>query len=142
MSRSAKRRRINCFLREIENASPSAKRRRTNNTNSNTNTKYDELSSSDEEEQAKWSCNSIRNKFIKLRQTPGFKITEWCKEYNVNNNSYNRFMKLKGTWNGTQNGTFWAATNYFKKQEKLKKNNKNKNNKSLLQKKKGKKEKK
>jgi len=80
----------------------------------------------DEDEEAKWSCNVIRNRLLKLRQTPDFKITAWLKENGVNSNSYQRFMKLKGTWNGTQNTTFWAATRYFKKQEKLKQKEKQK----------------
>ena len=28
-------------------------------------------------------------------------------------NSYGNFMKLKGKWNGTQNGTFWGAQRFF-----------------------------
>merc|ERR1712087_71878 len=46
-----------------------------------------------------------------------FKISHWLKEVNVNSNSYRRFIKLKGPWNGTQNGTYWAALRYFYKKE-------------------------
>lgn len=56
-----------------------------------------------------------------------FKITHWLKAVGVNNNSYQRYMRLKGTWNGRQNGTYWAALRYFAKQEKEEKKKKERN---------------
>lgn len=67
----------------------------------------------------KWNCNQIRTKIRKLLETPGFKITHWLKELDINSNSYQRYMKLKGKWNNTSNQTYEAAYRYFKKQEKL-----------------------
>lgn len=67
----------------------------------------------------KWSCNQIRGKIRKMLNDPNFKITHWLREIGVNSNSYGRFMKLKGAWNGTQNSTYWAAIRYFRKQEKI-----------------------
>merc|ERR1712154_479133 len=74
-----------------------------------------------DENELKWSCNVIRGKIRKLLETPGFKVTPWLKGLNVNSNSYRRFMKLKGAWNGTQNGTYLASYRYFLKQDKIKK---------------------
>eukprot|EP01083_Nonionella_stella_P287441 978423_1 len=90
-----------------------------------------------DENDPKWNCNQIRTKIRKLLTTPGFKITHWLRELDINSNSYQRYMKLKGKWNNTSNQTFSAAHRYFMKQEKLKKKAKAKEkNKSSKQKKK------
>ncbi|KAK7058835.1 hypothetical protein VNI00_001459 [Paramarasmius palmivorus] len=61
-------------------------------------------------------CAEVRRKIRQLTQTPGFKITHWLKDIgNINNNSYNRFMKEKGRTDGASNGTYYAAYVYFEK---------------------------
>ncbi|KAF8342911.1 uncharacterized protein EI90DRAFT_3030646 [Cantharellus anzutake] len=59
-------------------------------------------------------CNDIRRKIKQLLTNPGFKITHWLKEIgDINNNSYQRFMKEKGPTGGAANGTYEAAYIYF-----------------------------
>lgn len=36
----------------------------------------------------------------------------------MNSNSFQRFMRLKGKWNGTQNGTYWGAVRFFMQRDK------------------------
>ncbi|KAI0814735.1 hypothetical protein BC629DRAFT_809819 [Irpex lacteus] len=61
-------------------------------------------------------CNDIRRKIRTLMQEPGFKITAWLREIgNINNNSYQRFMKASGPTGGAENGTYYAAYVYFEK---------------------------
>ena len=42
------------------------------------------------------SCNVIRGKIRAMLAEGNVKVTHWLKEINVNSNSYQRFMKLKG----------------------------------------------
>ncbi|KIO20580.1 hypothetical protein M407DRAFT_29785, partial [Tulasnella calospora MUT 4182] len=43
-------------------------------------------------------------------------VTHWLKDIgNINSNSYNRFMRLKGADVGAENGTYHAAYVYFEK---------------------------
>lgn len=44
-------------------------------------------------------------------------MTHWLKEQNVNSNSYQRFMRMKGSWDGQSNQTYHAAVRYFLKEE-------------------------
>ncbi|CDO72356.1 hypothetical protein BN946_scf184977.g53 [Trametes cinnabarina] len=61
-------------------------------------------------------CNDIRRKIRLLLKQPNFKITHWLKEIgNINNNSYQRFMKATGPTGGAENGTYYAAYVYFEK---------------------------
>lgn len=61
-------------------------------------------------------CNEIRRKIRLLQKDPDFKITHWLKEIgNINNNSYQRFMKASGPTGGASNGTYYAAYVYFEK---------------------------
>ncbi|KAI0651736.1 hypothetical protein C8Q79DRAFT_1004999 [Trametes meyenii] len=61
-------------------------------------------------------CNDIRRKIRILQREPNFKITHWLKEIgNINNNSYQRFMKATGATGGASNGTYYAAYVYFEK---------------------------
>ena len=39
--------------------------------------------------------------------------TKFLSEIRCNSNSYGRFMKLKGAWNGCQNGVYWGAARFF-----------------------------
>jgi hypothetical protein len=41
--------------------------------------------------------------------------TAWLHEIGCNYNSYRSFMRLKGAWNGTQNGVYWGAARFFSK---------------------------
>jgi len=61
-------------------------------------------------------CNDIRRKIRALLRTPGFKVTHWLREIgNINNNSYQRFMRGTGAAAGAENGTYIAAYKYFEK---------------------------
>ncbi|KAH9857893.1 hypothetical protein C2E23DRAFT_801906 [Lenzites betulinus] len=61
-------------------------------------------------------CNEIRRKIRLLQKQPDFKVTHWLKEIgNINNNSYQRFMKATGPTGGASNGTYYAAYVYFEK---------------------------
>ncbi|KAJ8084172.1 hypothetical protein PM082_002939 [Marasmius tenuissimus] len=51
----------------------------------------------------------VRRKIRLLLKTPNFKIG------NINSNSYNRFMSMRGPLDGAQNGTYYAAYVYFEK---------------------------
>ena len=43
--------------------------------------------------------------------------TAFLKEIDVNSNSFGRFMKMKGKWQGNGNGTFTGATRFFIERE-------------------------
>ncbi|KAF9473399.1 hypothetical protein BDN70DRAFT_885887 [Pholiota conissans] len=60
-------------------------------------------------------CNDVRRKIRQLLQTPGFKVTYWLQEIGINSNSYGRFMKENGKYDGQYNGTYFAAYVYFEK---------------------------
>ncbi|KAI8995517.1 hypothetical protein BD414DRAFT_479763 [Trametes punicea] len=61
-------------------------------------------------------CNDIRRKIRALQKDPNFKVTHWLREIgNINNNSYQRFMKASGPHGGASNGTYYAAYVYFEK---------------------------
>ncbi|KAI9057094.1 hypothetical protein FKP32DRAFT_1681829 [Trametes sanguinea] len=61
-------------------------------------------------------CNEIRRKIRLLLKQPGFKITHWLRDIgNINNNSYQRFMRATGPRAGAENGTYYAAYVYFEK---------------------------
>ncbi|KAG9050263.1 hypothetical protein FS837_006704 [Tulasnella sp. UAMH 9824] len=61
-------------------------------------------------------CNTIRRKIRALLKAPDFKVTHWLKDIgNINSNSYNRFMALRGADRGAENGTYYAAYVYFEK---------------------------
>ncbi|KAH9946795.1 hypothetical protein B0H21DRAFT_693068, partial [Amylocystis lapponica] len=61
-------------------------------------------------------CNEIRRKIRLLQKDPEFKVTQWLKDIgNVNNNSYQRFMKASGPTGGAGNGTYYCAYVYFEK---------------------------
>ncbi|KDQ10879.1 hypothetical protein BOTBODRAFT_177766 [Botryobasidium botryosum FD-172 SS1] len=61
-------------------------------------------------------CNDIRRKIRALQRTPGFKVTHWLREIgDINNNSYQRFMRGTGATAGAENGTYVAAYKYFEK---------------------------
>ncbi|KAI0335410.1 hypothetical protein GY45DRAFT_1240752 [Cubamyces sp. BRFM 1775] len=61
-------------------------------------------------------CNDIRRKIRALQKEPNFKVTHWLQEIgNINNNSYQRFMKATGPHGGASNGTYYAAYVYFEK---------------------------
>ncbi|EKM58079.1 uncharacterized protein PHACADRAFT_206919 [Phanerochaete carnosa HHB-10118-sp] len=61
-------------------------------------------------------CNEIRCKIRLLQKEPGFKVTHWLQAIgNINNNSYQRFMKATGPTGGASNGTYYSAYVYFEK---------------------------
>ena len=65
-------------------------------------------------ETAKWSCDAMRKKIATFLASKEMTQTAFLKECGgIAPNSYGNFMKLKGAWNGTQNGTFWGAQRFF-----------------------------
>jgi hypothetical protein len=62
------------------------------------------------------SCNVIRGEITRFLATGTMTQTAFLGEIGCNNNSYGRFMKLKGPWNGTQNGVYWGAARLFERQ--------------------------
>jgi hypothetical protein len=79
----------------------------------------------DEDEEitsTKASCDTIRKKITLFLATKEMTLTAFLQEIGgVNNNSYGRFMKLKGSHSGRDNGTFWGAVNFFDRRDKAKK---------------------
>ena len=65
-------------------------------------------------ETAKWSCDAMRKKIATFLASKEMTQTAFLKACGgIAPNSYGNFMKLKGKWNGTQNGTFWGAQRFF-----------------------------
>ena len=65
-------------------------------------------------ETAKWSCDVMRKKIATFLASKEMTQTAFLKACGgIAPNSYVIFMKLKGKWNGTQNGTFWGAQRFF-----------------------------
>ena len=60
-------------------------------------------------EKLKWSCDRIRKKINEFLATKEMTQTLFLSTIHCNSNSCGRFMKLKGSWNGTQNGCYWGA---------------------------------
>ncbi|EQC31205.1 hypothetical protein SDRG_11128 [Saprolegnia diclina VS20] len=53
----------------------------------------------------KWSCQAIRSKIQKFLATKIMTQTAFLKEISANSNSYQRYMKLKGQYGGSDNQT-------------------------------------
>lgn len=64
-------------------------------------------------ETAKWSCDVVRKKIREFVASKEITQTAFLKEIGVSPTSHSNFMKLKGAWNGTQNGTYWGAQRFF-----------------------------
>ena len=65
-------------------------------------------------ETPKWSCDVMRKKIATFLASKEMTQTAFLKACGgIAPNSYGNFMKLKGKWNGTQNGTFWGAQRFF-----------------------------
>lgn len=63
------------------------------------------------------SCDIIRRKINAFLNSGEMKVTEFLREIGVNNNSYGRFMKLKGRYSGVDNQTYGAAFRFFQKRK-------------------------
>jgi len=63
------------------------------------------------------SPNAIRSEITRFLATGAMTQTAFLKDIGCNSNSYGRFMRLKGTWNGTQNGVYWGAARFFERQK-------------------------
>lgn len=64
------------------------------------------------------SCASLRRKinlFLLKKEMTQKAFLEACG--GINSNSFGRFMKLKGPWSGTENGTYWGALKFFQERE-------------------------
>ena len=59
------------------------------------------------------SCNAIRGEIQRFLTRGTMTQTAFLQAISCNSNSYGRFMKLKGAWNGTQNGVYWGAARFF-----------------------------
>jgi hypothetical protein len=70
-----------------------------------------------ENTRAKWSCDALRRKITLFLGTKEVTQTAWLAALHVSPPSFASFMKQKGTWKGTGNGTFWAATRFFTARE-------------------------
>lgn len=75
-----------------------------------------------EDLEATKSCNAMRSALPKFINEHPISQTAFLGYLKVNSNSFGRFMKLKGAWTGTQNGTYWAALRFFSVLKNAKKN--------------------
>ena len=62
---------------------------------------------------AQKSCNVIRGEITRFLVRGTMTQTAFLQAISCNSNSYGRFMKLKGAWNGAQNGVYWGAARFF-----------------------------
>lgn len=68
------------------------------------------------------SCDSIRRKITLFLATKELTQTAFLSAIGgVNNNSFGRFMKLKGAYGGCDNGTYHGARKFFDRREKKRK---------------------
>jgi hypothetical protein len=76
----------------------------------------------DEDRERKFvSCDRVRKMIADFLATKEMTQTEFLKRIHCNSNSYQRFMKLKGSTSGSGNGVYWGALDFFearKQQEK------------------------
>lgn len=63
------------------------------------------------------NCNKVRTKIQQLIDSGEVKVTHFQRDLGISSNSYGRFMKLKGPWNGIDNQTYHAAYHFFRKRE-------------------------
>ena len=59
------------------------------------------------------SCNVIRGEISRFLARGTMTQTAFLQTISCNSKSYGSFMKLKGAWNGTQNGVYWGAARFF-----------------------------
>lgn len=60
------------------------------------------------------SCDTIRKKIKLFLATKEMTQTAFLTKIGgVNSNSFGRFMKLKGSYSGRDNGTYWGARQFF-----------------------------
>jgi len=64
------------------------------------------------------SCDTIRKKINMFLATKEMTLTAFLERIGgVNSNSYGRFMKLKGSHSGRDNGTYLGAAEFFAKRD-------------------------
>lgn len=63
------------------------------------------------------NADQVRRKISRLIENGGMKVGEFCKEANISNNAYNRFMHQHGPTKGLQSDVFMFGSAYFKKRE-------------------------
>jgi hypothetical protein len=63
------------------------------------------------------NCNQIRARINAFLNSGEMKVTHFQRELDINSNSYQRFMKLRGPWKGIDNQTMEAAYLFFKKRD-------------------------
>ena len=61
------------------------------------------------------NCNIIRGEINRFLAKGSMTQTAFLLDISCNSNSYGRFMKLKGQWNGVQNGVYWGAARFFER---------------------------
>jgi len=69
-----------------------------------------------------WNCNKIRQKISEFLATKEMTQTKFLSEIGgVNSNSFQRFMKLRGPYTGSDNGTYSGSIRFFNMREKAEK---------------------
>ncbi|KAI5778840.1 hypothetical protein EDC01DRAFT_600876, partial [Geopyxis carbonaria] len=64
-----------------------------------------------------WTCNQVRRKILAFLESGEMRVTAFQKHLGVNSNSYNRFMKMSGPWQGVDNSVMSSAYRFFKQRE-------------------------
>jgi hypothetical protein len=59
------------------------------------------------------SCDKVRRDITMFLATKEMAQIKFLDTISVNANSFGRFMKLKGSTSGRQNGTYWGAVRFF-----------------------------
>ncbi|KAF0690636.1 Aste57867_17985 [Aphanomyces stellatus] len=87
----------------------------------------EEESSDDEDDDIlmeRWTCQTIRGKIQKFLATKIMTQTAFLKEIGANSNSFQRFMKYKGVFQGSDNSTYSGSLCFFSGLEKKQKKEK------------------
>jgi len=72
-----------------------------------------------------WNCNKIRKMILEFLATKEMTQSKFLSEIgNVNSNSFQRFMKLRGPFTGIDNGTYRGAITFFNMRAKVQKDTK------------------
>jgi hypothetical protein len=88
----------------------------------------DEIDENEDPKQKKlkWSCQLIRAKMGLFLASKEMTQKDFLKAIGCNSSSYSRFIRLKGLWNGLQNGVYWGAYRFFMARENIEKEEKKK----------------
>jgi len=70
-----------------------------------------------EEHEVNLSCSEVRRKITEYLELGEISQTSFLKKLGVNNNSFHRFMRYRGEYQGKGNALFIAAFHFFNKRE-------------------------